>query len=135
MSKRPFRPTATSQTGPGRNRRMTPRRTPEDNVRVAAAWVLERTLASLAPVDSFLEGALTSFDERDQGLLRELVMGSLRWLRRLDHVIAAASNRSFDAIEPARPPKIEPPPMITAAMASSSRNCPAVGLKLRKKAT
>ncbi|HXT19158.1 MAG TPA: transcription antitermination factor NusB, partial [Thermoanaerobaculia bacterium] len=49
----------------------------------------------------FLDSALPRFDERDQGLLRELVMGSLRWLRRLDHVISLASNRSFDAIEPA----------------------------------
>lgn len=63
--------------------------------------MLERTLASLAPVDSFLDSALARFDERDQALLRELVMGSLRWLRRLDHVIAQASRRSFDQIEPA----------------------------------
>jgi 16S rRNA (cytosine967-C5)-methyltransferase len=68
-------------------------------VRAAAAWVLERTLQSLAPADSFLDSALPRFDERDQGLLRELVMGTLRWLRRLDHVIAAASNRSFSEIE------------------------------------
>ena len=100
MSKRRFSPPPTSQTGPGRSRRLTPRRTPQDNVRVAASWVLERTLQSLAPADSFLESTLTRFDERDQGLLRELVMGTLRWLRRLDHVIAAASNRSFAAIEP-----------------------------------
>ncbi len=33
-----------------------------------------------------------------------------------------------------KPPKIEPPPMITAAMASSSRSCPAAGLKALKKA-
>jgi 16S rRNA (cytosine967-C5)-methyltransferase len=33
-------------------------------------------------------------------LLRELVMGSLRWLRRLDQIIADASHRSFDQIEP-----------------------------------
>ncbi len=79
---------------PGRSRRLTPRRTAEDNVRASAAWVLERTLASLAPVDSFLESALPRFDERDQGLLRELVLGRLRWLRRLDHVIADASSRS-----------------------------------------
>ena len=78
---------------------MTARRTPQDNVRAAAAWVLERTLQSLAPADSSLETALPRFDERDQGLLRELVMGSLRWLRRLDHVIAAASNRAFQQIE------------------------------------
>jgi 16S rRNA (cytosine967-C5)-methyltransferase len=85
----------------GRNRRLTPRRTPEDNVRVAAAWVLERTLDSLAPVDSFLDSALARFDDRDRGLLRELVMGTLRWLRRIDDVIAQASHRGFEQIEPA----------------------------------
>jgi 16S rRNA (cytosine967-C5)-methyltransferase len=42
---------------------------------------------------------MARFDERDQGLLNELVMGSLRWLRRLDHIIAAASSRRFDQIE------------------------------------
>ncbi len=61
--------------------------------------MLERTLQSLAPADSFLDSALPRFDDRDQGLLRELVMGSLRWLRRLDHVITAASSRSFEQIE------------------------------------
>lgn len=96
MSKRHFAPPASSQTGPGRSRRLSSR---QDNVRAAAAWVLERTLQSLAPADSFLDSALPRFDERDQGLLRELVMGSLRWLRRLDHVIAAASSRSFEQIE------------------------------------
>ena len=99
MSKRLFSPPPTSQTGAGRSRRLTPKRTPQDNVRVAAAWVLERTLQSLAPADSFLDSALPRFDERDQGLLRELVMGSLRWLRRLDHVIESASNRSLRQIE------------------------------------
>jgi 16S rRNA (cytosine967-C5)-methyltransferase len=69
-------------------------------VRAAAGWVLERTLASMAPVDSYLTSALARFDERDQGLLRELVMGSLRWLRRLDQIIADASSRGFDQIEP-----------------------------------
>jgi 16S rRNA (cytosine967-C5)-methyltransferase len=101
MSKRRFSPPPAAQTGAGRSRFLTPRRTPQDNVRVAAAWVLERTLQSLAPADSFLESALPRFDERDQGLLRELVMGTLRWLRRLDHVIALASNRSFQQIETA----------------------------------
>ncbi|HVT59363.1 MAG TPA: transcription antitermination factor NusB [Thermoanaerobaculia bacterium] len=90
-----------SQLGAARSRRFTPRRTPQDNVRAAAGWVLDRTLQSLAPVSSFLDSALSRFDERDQGLLRELVMGSLRWLRRLDHVIAVASNRRFEEIEPA----------------------------------
>jgi 16S rRNA (cytosine967-C5)-methyltransferase len=99
MSKRLFSPPPISQTGAGRSRRLTPKRTPQDNVRVAAAWVLERTLQSLASADSFLDSALPRFDERDQGLLRELVMGSLRWLRRLDHVIESASNRSLRQIE------------------------------------
>jgi len=99
MSKRRAPLPTVSQTGAGRNRRLTPRRTPQDNVRAAAGWVLERTLRSLAPVESFLDSAMARFDERDQGLLNELVMGSLRWLRRLDHVIAAASSRRFDQIE------------------------------------
>ncbi|HEX7184289.1 MAG TPA: transcription antitermination factor NusB [Thermoanaerobaculia bacterium] len=86
---------------PGAARRAAPGRTPQDNVRAAAAWVLERTLRSLAPAESYLESAMARFDERDQGLLHELVMGSLRWLRRLDHVIAAASSRRFEQIEEA----------------------------------
>jgi 16S rRNA (cytosine967-C5)-methyltransferase len=98
---RPPLPAAASQTGAGRNRRQTPRRTPQDNVRAAAGWVLERTLRSLAPVESFLDSAMARFDERDQGLLHELVMGSLRWLRRLDHAISVASSRRFDQIEEA----------------------------------
>lgn len=87
------------QLGNIRSRKLTPRRTPQDNVRAAAGWVLERTLQSMAPAESFLGTALSRFDERDQGLLRELVMGSLRWLRRLDHIIATASSRRFDQIE------------------------------------
>jgi 16S rRNA (cytosine967-C5)-methyltransferase len=101
MSKRHISAPPVSQTGAGRNRRMTPKRSTQDNLRAAAGWVLDRTLASLAPVDSFLDSVLARFDERDQGLLVELVMGSLRWLRRLDHVIAAASNRKLEQIEPA----------------------------------
>jgi len=95
------RPTPAPLPGGPRHRRMNQRRTPQDNVRAAAGWVLERTLASLAPVDSYLRGAMARFDERDQGLLHELVMGSLRWLRRLDQIIADASSRPFDQIEAA----------------------------------
>jgi 16S rRNA (cytosine967-C5)-methyltransferase len=73
-------------------------------VRAAAAWVVERTLASSAPVDGFLAGVLPRFDERDQALLRELVLGTLRWCRRLDHVITKASDRPFADIEPALRP-------------------------------
>lgn len=70
-------------------------------VRAAAAWALERTLSSRAPADSYLESAMAPFDERDRGLLNELVLGSLRWLRRLDDVLAAASHRHLSEIEPA----------------------------------
>jgi 16S rRNA (cytosine967-C5)-methyltransferase len=93
-------PTKAAARSP-RRRRVTSPRTPQDNVRVAAAWALEQTLASRAPVDSFLASALTRLDERDHGLLRELVLGTLRWLRRLDHVIASASYRRTEEIEAA----------------------------------
>jgi 16S rRNA (cytosine967-C5)-methyltransferase len=62
--------------------------------------VVERTLDSSAPVSNFLQGALERFDERDQGLLRELTLGTLRWLRRLDDVLVKASNRKLEEIEP-----------------------------------
>jgi 16S rRNA (cytosine967-C5)-methyltransferase len=84
-----------------RPRRQTLRRSPENSVREAAVWVLERTLAASSPVDVFLGGVLERFDERDQGLLRELVLGSLRWLRRLDDVLTQASNRPLDQVDPA----------------------------------
>jgi len=93
---------------PGRERARKPRsagerragaRTVHDNVREAAAWALERTLASRSPVDSFLETAKERCDLRDHGLLRELVLGTLTWRRRLDDVIARAANRRFEQIE------------------------------------
>ncbi len=99
MSKR--RAATVSPSRPFRGRRLSQRRTSEDNVRVAAAWVIERTLSTLSPSSVFLDSALARCDERDHGLLRELALGTLRWLRRLDHVIALASHRRFDAIEPA----------------------------------
>lgn len=74
------------------------RREVHDDVRLEAARVVERTLGSLAPADQFLETALVGLDDRDHGLLLELVLGTLRWLRRLDHVLAAAANRPLDAI-------------------------------------
>ena len=44
--------------------------------------------------------------------------------------VITAAPASEPMIVP-KPPKIEPPPMMTEAMASSSRNWPAVGTKLR----
>ena len=68
---------------------------------MSAAWVVERTLSTLSPSSAFLDSALARCDERDRPLLRELALGTLRWLRRLDHVITVASHRRFEAIEPA----------------------------------
>ena len=78
----------------------TSRRPPQGDVRAAASWVVERTLGSRTSVDAFLPGALARFDARDQGLLTELVLGTLRWLRRLDHVLARASSRRLADIDP-----------------------------------
>lgn len=73
----------------------------QDSVRATAAWVLDRTLASLAPAEAFLDGALERFEGPDRGLLVELVLGTLRWLRRLDAVLDRASDRGVEGIDPA----------------------------------
>ena len=70
-------------------------------MRSAAVWVVERTLASLAPAETFLDGPMERLDPRDRGLLATLVLGTLRWLRRLDDVIASASHRKLEEIDPA----------------------------------
>ncbi len=70
-------------------------------VRSEAVSIVERTLVSRAPVDAELAALAGAFDERDQALLREIVFGTLRWLKRLDHVLVAASGRTFEQIQPA----------------------------------
>lgn len=70
-------------------------------MRSQAVSIVERTLVSRAPVDAELAALAGAFDERDQALLRELVFGSLRWLKRLDQVLVAASGRTFEQIHPA----------------------------------
>ena len=70
-------------------------------MRALAGWVVERTLDSLASSTFFLDSALERTDEPDHGLLRELSLGTLRWLRRIDHVLTVASQRPLSAIEPA----------------------------------
>jgi len=75
------------------------------NVRSLAAWSVDRTLDARRPADRFLGKAEKDLDLRDRRLLRELVLGSLRWLRRLDHVVESASSRPLAAIEsPLRSP-------------------------------
>lgn len=69
-------------------------------VRAAAVRVLDRALASRSPADVFLNQESVELDQRDRRLLRELVFGSLRWLRRLDQVIASAASRPLEEIDP-----------------------------------
>ncbi len=97
MSRRPAPPSVPDRPA---GRRTDSRRAGSDSVRAVAAWVVDRTLASRAPAESFLSSAAERFDERDQRLLRELVYGTLRWLRRLDHVIERASARRLPEIQP-----------------------------------
>lgn len=74
-------------------------------VRSAAARVLDRALDSRSPVAGFLEEASAQLSERDRGLLHELVLGTLRWLRRLDQAIGLAASRPLNEIDaPLRSP-------------------------------
>ncbi len=68
-------------------------------VRAAAARALDRTPASRAPATQFLEEEADGLEPRDRRLLFELLLGTLRWLRRLDHVIQTAASRHFDQID------------------------------------
>ena len=72
---------------------------PRRNVRALACTVLENTLSSLAPVDPVLSRFDRGLEERDRRLLHQLVFGVLRWLRRLDVIIAEASSRRMEAID------------------------------------
>ncbi len=85
--------------GGWRRRRVESRLTAHGKVRDSAAFVLERTLDSKAPVSTFLHDALERSDPRDHALLRELVLGTLRWLRFIDHVVASASARPLERIQ------------------------------------
>ncbi len=62
-------------------------------VRAAAAAVLDRGLAGRRPFDVLLRQAAMPYGARDRALLRSLVLGTTRWLRRIDAVLAVASSR------------------------------------------
>jgi len=74
---------------------------PRRNVRALACTVLENTLTSLAPVDPVLSSHEGGLEERDRRLLHQMVFGVLRWLRRLDFIIAEAASRRMEEIDPA----------------------------------
>lgn len=70
-------------------------------MRAVAAAVLDRALAGRLPLDGLLRTAASPFAGRDRALLRSLVAGTTRWLRRIDAVMAAASSRPPKRIDPA----------------------------------
>ena len=69
------------------------------DARRQAAALLDRVLAKRLPLDSLWAAYEEHLDDRDRRLLRELVLGSLRWLARLDQVLVAASGRPLERIE------------------------------------
>ena len=70
-------------------------------MRAVAAEVLDRGLAGRLPLDDLLRQAAAPFAARDRSLLRSLVLGTTRWLRRIDSVLAAASSRPPKRIDKA----------------------------------
>jgi 16S rRNA (cytosine967-C5)-methyltransferase len=68
-------------------------------VRAIAAATLDRALAERLPLDGLLRRAAQPFADRDRALLRSLVLGTCRWLRRIDWVLAAASQRPLARID------------------------------------
>ncbi len=72
------------------------------SARSVALEVLVRTETTDAYADRLLE-ALTDragLDPRDRGLATELVLGTLRWQRRLDWTLARASRRPLEDLTP-----------------------------------
>lgn len=69
-------------------------------VRSAAARALDGILASKAPARRLLSLAGSGLGARDRNLLEEIVLGSLRWLRRLDFVLERAAGRPLAKIDP-----------------------------------
>jgi 16S rRNA (cytosine967-C5)-methyltransferase len=61
--------------------------------------VLQRAENTLAPLDAPLSQALEQTDPRDRALLQELVLGTVRWRRRLDAVLEEVANRKLGAID------------------------------------
>jgi 16S rRNA (cytosine967-C5)-methyltransferase len=74
--------------------------TEPNTVRALAAGVVDEVLASRHPATRPLDRAERICRPRDRALLHELVLGTLRWLRRLDFVIEAASSRRLSSIDP-----------------------------------
>mgnify|MGYP002624221881 CR=1 FL=1 len=89
---------AYAKSTPGRAR--SPRYdSPERRVRDNAVALLQRAEDTLAPLDGPLGQALEQTDPRDRALLQELVLGTVRWSRRLDAVLEEVADRELAAID------------------------------------
>jgi 16S rRNA (cytosine967-C5)-methyltransferase len=69
-------------------------------VRALAAEALEGILSTRSAAEVPLDRAAHGLVGADRRLFFELVLGSLRWLRRLDWVIGMAATRPMEKIEP-----------------------------------
>lgn len=68
-------------------------------MREVAAYVLEQTLTTASPADSFIDQARLRCHPKDRALLVELVRGTLTWLARIDDVLEQAAGRPLAKIE------------------------------------
>jgi 16S rRNA (cytosine967-C5)-methyltransferase len=73
--------------------------TAETDPRFAATRLIDRLLRSGYSAAALLEAARAAVPPKDRALLNELVLGTLRWLRRIDHVAEAASGRRMARID------------------------------------
>ena len=73
---------------------------PRASTRELAAWAIERTLEERRPLAADLATAEALCNPRDRGLLRQLVLGTVRWLLRLDDIVEQASSRPLRRIDP-----------------------------------
>lgn len=70
------------------------------NVRSQAAATLSEVLEHGRSVDSCVEGVRSRLGPRDLRLFRELVSGTIRWLKFVDLVIERAADRPLENIDP-----------------------------------
>lgn len=69
------------------------------SARQRAARAIDDILASGQPATDHLAGGASGLADRDRRFFYEIVQGTLRWLRRLDHVIELASGRPTAALD------------------------------------
>ncbi len=67
--------------------------------RTAAIWVVERCLTLKVPADVLRARAGAALDERDRAFLHRLTTEVLRWLRRIDDVLARVGGRPIHGID------------------------------------